>query len=87
MTSISITDDENNPQLETTSIKDKTIHIVKEFVNSIVSLSQDKFLARELLIQNFKVIARLQNPDRLDMKEFYKVPGFLGNEFLIFRDD
>ena len=84
MTSVSIKDDENDPMFST--FLDTTILIEKMHVDSLVSLSQDKCLARDLLIQDFKVIARVHNPDRLDMSEFYKVPGFLGNEFLIFRD-
>ena len=84
MTSVSITDDENDPDLYGPY---KTILIEKMHVDSLVSLSQDKCLARDLLIQDFEVIARVHNPDQLEMSEFYKVPSFLGNEFLIFRDD
>ena len=61
VTSVSVTDDETDPQLVLTSIKDKTIVLEKHELHytGLVSLAQDKFLVRDLVIQNFTVIARL----------------------------
>ena len=61
MTSVSVTDDETDPQLVLTSFTDKTIVLEKHdlWFSGLVSLAQDKFLVRDLIIQNFTVIARL----------------------------
>ena len=61
VTSVSVTDDEIDPQFELTSIQDKTIVLAKHFLHfsGLVSLAQDKCLVRDLVIQNFTVIARL----------------------------
>jgi hypothetical protein len=61
VTSVSVTDDETDPQFVLTSIQDKTIVLEKHNLNysGLVSLAQDKCLARDLVIQNFTVIARL----------------------------
>ena len=61
VTSVTVTDDETDPQLELTSLQDKSIVLEKHELpfSGLVSLAQDKFLVRDLVIQNFTVIARL----------------------------
>ena len=80
MTSISITDDKQDPQFKLTSIQDKTILLEKHDLwgSGLVSLSQDKCLARDLLIQNYEVIARVDNPDGMRMWDTFKVPCMSG---------
>ena len=80
MTSISITDDKQDPQFKLTSIQNKTILLEKHDLSyaGLVSLSQDKCLARDLLIQNYEVIARVDNPDGMRMWDTFKVPCMSG---------
>jgi hypothetical protein len=61
VTSVSVTGDEIDPQFVLTSIQDKTIVLEnhKITISGFVSLAQDKCLVRDLVIQNFTVIARL----------------------------
>ena len=88
VTSVSVTDDETDPQCQLTSVKDKTIVLEKHNLSGsgLVSLAQDKFIVCDLIIQRFTVIARVDNPDGLLMRDIFKVPCFSGQEFVIFLD-
>ena len=78
LASMSMTDDESNPQINATSYKDKAMLIFGRSFWDFVSISEDKCLVGDLLIQNYEVIARVDNPDGMRMWDTFKVPCMSG---------
>ena len=77
---ISKVDGTSKVQIKCVSLKDRSILFKKQYISHVVEIGKDKFLATDrdtgLIVIDWEVTGKVENPDELWMNYPFTVPNF-----------